>query len=63
MRYLAFTMGIESILRAKSIILIAFGEKKRAAIEKLLEGKVDVHWTITYLLTHPDVTVITDLQA
>ncbi|MBF4501337.1 glucosamine-6-phosphate deaminase [Savagea sp. SN6] len=60
---IAFTMGIESILRAKSIILIAFGEKKRAAIEKLLEGKVDVHWTITYLLTHPDVTVITDLQA
>lgn len=57
----ALTMGIASIMSAKKLILLAFGEKKRPAIEKLLEGKVDSEWTITYILNHPDVTVITDL--
>lgn len=58
----AISMGITSILRAKKLILLAFGEKKRAAIEKLLEGNVSTEWTITALLEHPDVTVITDLD-
>lgn len=57
----AMTMGIQSILRAKKIVLLAFGEKKRAALEKLAEGKVDTEWPITKLLEHDNVTVITDL--
>lgn len=57
----ALTMGIKSILRAKKIVLLAFGEKKRAALEKLVAGKVDAEWPITKLLEHDDVTVITDL--
>lgn len=57
----ALTMGIKSILRAKKIVLLAFGEKKRTAIEKLLEGSVTAEWPITKLLHHDDVTVITDL--
>lgn len=58
----AFTMGITSITRAKKIVLLAFGEKKRAAIEKLLAGEVTTEWPITKLLMHPHVTVITDLD-
>jgi glucosamine-6-phosphate deaminase len=58
----AISMGITSILRAKKLILLAFGEKKRAAIEKLLEGNVSTEWTITALLEHDDVIVITDLD-
>ena len=58
----AISMGITSILRAKKLILLAFGEKKRAAIEKLLEGNVSTEWTITALLKHDDVIVITDLD-
>ena len=58
----AYTMGIHSILQAKEIILIAFGEKKRAALEKLVAGEIDQDWTITYLLTHPNTTILTDLQ-
>jgi len=38
----ALTMGIASVLAAKKIILIAFGERKRFALEKLLEGNVTV---------------------
>lgn len=58
----ALTMGIHSIMQAKKLILLAFGEKKRAAIEKLVEGKVDLQWPITHLLHHPDAIIITDLD-
>lgn len=57
----ALTMGIQSIMRAKSIVLLAFGEKKRAPLEKLAAGKVDAEWPITKLLEHQDVVIITDL--
>lgn len=58
----AITMGISSILGAKKLILLAFGEKKRAAITKLLEGNVTAQWPITKLLDHNDVIIITDLD-
>ncbi|MFC5589101.1 glucosamine-6-phosphate deaminase [Sporosarcina soli] len=57
----ALTMGISSVLAAKKIILIAFGERKRFALEKLLEGKETVEYPVTALNGHGDVTVITDL--
>lgn len=57
----ALSMGIQSILRAKQIILLAYGERKRAAIEKLVAGKVDTDWPITKLLEHENVTIITDV--
>lgn len=58
----ALTMGVQSIMRARKIILLAFGEKKRPAIMKLLEGQVTAKWPITKLLHHDDVTVITDFK-
>ncbi|WP_432355866.1 glucosamine-6-phosphate deaminase [Sporosarcina sp. A2] len=58
----ALTMGISSIMQAKKLIVVAFGEKKRAALEKLFAGEVSTEWPVTYLLDHPDVTVITDLK-
>lgn len=57
----AYTMGIRSILNAKQLILLAFGGRKRAAIEKLAEGVIDPNWPITHLLAHPNVIVISDL--
>lgn len=58
----AMTMGISSIMGAKKLILLAFGEKKRAALTKLLEGTVTADWPITELLKHEDLIVITDLE-
>ncbi|WP_246880455.1 glucosamine-6-phosphate deaminase [Sporosarcina sp. 6E9] len=58
----ALSLGIGSILRAKKIVLLAFGERKRAALEKVLEGNVTTEWPITKLLHHDDVTIITDLE-
>lgn len=58
----AITMGIASILAAKKIILIAFGEHKRFALEKLLAGEVTTDYPVTALINHRNVTVVTDIQ-
>lgn len=58
----ALTMGIGSIMRAKKIIMLAMGEKKRYAIEGMLSGKITTKNPATLLNAHPDVTLITDLK-
>ncbi|MET4563453.1 glucosamine-6-phosphate deaminase [Lysinibacillus parviboronicapiens] len=54
----AITMGIQSIMNAKAIVLIAFGEKKLEAIEKLKSGVVTEDFPASQLLNHPNVTII-----
>lgn len=58
----ALTMGISSVLAVKKIILLVFGEHKRFALEKLMEGKVTIENPVTPLIKHSDVTVITDIS-
>ena len=54
----AITMGIQSIMNARAIVLIAFGEKKLEAIEKLKGGEVTEAFPASRLLNHPNVTII-----
>jgi glucosamine-6-phosphate deaminase len=54
----AITMGIQSIMNTKAIVLIAFGEKKLEAIEKLKSGVVTEDFPASQLLNHPNVTII-----
>ncbi|MEE3808399.1 glucosamine-6-phosphate deaminase [Lysinibacillus fusiformis] len=54
----AITMGIQSIMKAKEIVLIAFGEKKLDAMEKLKSGHVTEDFPASQLLNHPNVTII-----
>ena len=54
----AITMGIQSIMNAKAIVLIAFGAKKLEAMDKLRSGIVTEDFPASQLLNHPDVTVI-----
>lgn len=58
----ALSMGISSVLAAKKIILLVFGDHKRFALEKLMEGKVTTEYPVTALIEHSDVTVITDIK-
>lgn len=60
----AYSMGLSSIMEAKKIILLAFGEDKAPAIKNLVtaeEPTEDIPSTI--LLNHPDVTIILDEAA
>lgn len=60
----AITMGIGSILKAKKIILLASGENKKEIIKRLLESDtVSTELPASFLLLHPDVTVIVDEAA
>jgi glucosamine-6-phosphate deaminase len=55
----AITMGIATILESKSIVLLASGEKKQAAIERLRSGEISEDFPASALWNHPDVTVLT----
>ncbi|WP_390409890.1 glucosamine-6-phosphate deaminase [Lacticaseibacillus jixiensis] len=59
----AYSMGIASILKSKKILLLAFGEDKADAIQKMVEGPVTNHVPASVLQNHPDVTVIIDKAA
>jgi glucosamine-6-phosphate deaminase len=54
----AITMGIGTILESKSIVLLASGDKKRAAIERLRSGEITEDFPASALWRHPDVTVL-----
>lgn len=58
----AITMGIASILKARKILLIAKGEKKRYALEQLLKGEKNEEVPVTALVDHPNVIVLTDIH-
>nr|WP_263314288.1 glucosamine-6-phosphate deaminase [Mammaliicoccus sp. Marseille-Q6498] len=59
----AISMGIKSILKAKRIILLAFGPKKAEAIQKLLSGEITTDLPASALYNHPNVEIILDTNA
>lgn len=59
----AYTMGIASIMAAKRIILLAFGEEKAAAIQQTVNGPVTPAVPASILQRHPDVTLVLDEEA
>ena len=60
----AISMGIGGILKAKKIILLANGARKAPVIQKLLNSKeVTTKFPVSFLLIHPDVTIIVDEEA
>ncbi len=59
----AITMGVGTIMQARKIILMAWGEKKASIIKKAIEGPVVDSVPATYLQNHPDTTIILDKEA
>jgi glucosamine-6-phosphate deaminase len=60
---MAITMGIGTIMAARSILLIASGESKARAIRDAIEGPVTSMVPASVLQLHPDVTIMIDEQA
>ncbi|MCB0602834.1 MAG: glucosamine-6-phosphate deaminase [Saprospiraceae bacterium] len=56
----AITMGVGTIMDAKRIILMAWGEGKANIIHKAVEGPVTDSIPATYLQKHPNATVYVD---
>ena len=60
---MAITMGIGTIMSARSILLIASGESKARAIRDAIEGPVTSMVPASVLQLHPDVTLMIDEEA
>lgn len=59
----AITMGIKEIMQAKKIVLIATGENKAPAMQRLLSGEITTDFPASALHLHEDVVVVTDEAA
>ncbi len=59
----AVSMGIGSIMKARSIVLIATGSDKAEAVKALVQGPVDPHCPASILQLHPDTTIMLDAAA
>ncbi|HCT94013.1 MAG: glucosamine-6-phosphate deaminase [Bacteroidetes bacterium GWE2_39_28] len=56
----ALTMGIETILMAKKIFFLAWGEGKAGTIAKLVEGTINEQNPTSYLQKHENLEVLVD---
>jgi len=59
----AMTMGVGTILKAKQIFLMAWGEGKAPVIREAVEGEITETVPATYLQNHPNATIILDNAA
>lgn len=59
----AVSMGIGTIMRAKSIILMANGDSKAQAVKEAVKGPITPHLPASLLRLHPDVTFFLDREA
>ena len=59
----ALTMGIETILSAREILLVATSRKKAKAVAAALLGPVTPRCPASYLSLHPALTVLLDRSA
>ncbi|MGV3143716.1 glucosamine-6-phosphate deaminase [Staphylococcus simulans] len=56
----ALSMGLSSIMRAKRIILLAFGDKKIDAIQRLVNGETTEDLPASILHNHDNIEIIVD---
>jgi len=59
----AISMGIASIMAAKEIVLLAFGDAKAEAVQQMVNGPVSEECPASALQNHPNVTIILDEAA
>ncbi|WP_026907096.1 glucosamine-6-phosphate deaminase [Paucisalibacillus globulus] len=59
----AISMGIDTIMNSKEILLLISGESKAEALAKLVSGEVTEEVPASVLNNHPNVTVIADEAA
>ena len=60
---MAITMGLETIMSAKKIVLMMWGEDKARIACDLIEGEVSEEFPATYLQEHDDIAVVIDEAA
>jgi glucosamine-6-phosphate deaminase len=59
----AITMGVSTILSAKKIVLMAWGDNKSKIVKQAVEGKVSDAVPASYLQLHNNAKVVIDISA
>jgi glucosamine-6-phosphate deaminase len=59
----ALTMGVGTILDARKVVLMAFGEHKAKIVQRAVEGPVTDSVAASFLQQHPDATILLDRAA
>lgn len=59
----AYTMGIQTIMNAKKIVLIATGKNKAETVKKAFFGPITPEVPASILQLHPDCTIVLDADA
>ena len=59
----AITLGMGGIMRAKKVVLLAFGENKADAVRAMIKGDIDPKCQASILKVHADVVVLLDKAA
>lgn len=57
------TMGVSTIMKARSVVLMAWGENKADVVSKTVEGKVTDSVPSSFIQNHPNAKVVVDLAA
>jgi glucosamine-6-phosphate deaminase len=59
----ALTMGVGTILEARKVVIMAFGEHKASIVQRAVEGEMTDAIAASFLQKHPDATFILDQAA
>ncbi|HEX8913270.1 MAG TPA: glucosamine-6-phosphate deaminase, partial [Humisphaera sp.] len=59
----AITMGVDTIMNARRVILMAWGEGKAPVIRKAVEGEVTTAVSASFLQQHPQAKIVLDTAA
>src|SRR5205814_10446609 len=59
----ALTMGVGTILEARRIAIMAFGEHKAPIVQRAVEGDITDAIAASFLQKHPDTTFLLDQAA
>ncbi|KAH7311446.1 glucosamine-6-phosphate deaminase [Stachybotrys elegans] len=60
---MALTVGIQTIMEAREVLIIATGASKSVALQKAIEGGVNHMWTLSCLQMHPYAAIVVDEDA
>jgi glucosamine-6-phosphate isomerase len=59
----AVTVGVQTVLDAKEVLIMVNGHNKARALQQVVEGAISQMWTITALQLHPKGIIVCDESA
>lgn len=60
---MALTVGVQTVLEAREVVVIILGSRKASALQKCIEQGVNHMWTLSSLQLHPHPMIVCDEDA